>query len=53
LKLLFTLPESWDDSHGPLHPAFYWLRWGLNKFLLGLALNNNPPDYTCGPLFLA
>jgi hypothetical protein len=26
------------------HTKLYWLRWDLTKFLLGLALNRDPPD---------
>jgi hypothetical protein len=35
---------SWDDRCTPLHPPFYWLRWGLlnSPLLRGLTLNHSP-----------
>jgi hypothetical protein len=26
-------------------PSFYWLRWGLGNFMLGLTSNCDPPNH--------
>jgi hypothetical protein len=40
----FSVLHSWNDSHMPPGPAFYWLRWSLMSFLPRLASNQDSPD---------